>query len=136
MYEGNGIQHLNWTRVFLDRAYHYPLFCKKKILCVLYDATAVNIDQVKSRQEPETTVSEHIGLEIKETALLMIRLISWNFRVVVITMGLFTAHFLMLKGSSQLDEAVGGKGVKVGGGGGGWQKQTQGSSVNTTTPGP
>lgn len=84
---------------------------------VLYDATAVNIDQVKSSQEPETTVSEHIGLEIKETALLMIRLISWNFRVAVITMGLFTAHFLMLKGSSQLDEAVGGEGVKRGGGG-------------------
>ena len=77
-----------------------------------YDATAVNIDQVKSSQEPETTVSEHIGLEIKETALLMIRLISWNFRVAVITMGLFTAHFLMLKESSQLDEAVGGEGVK------------------------
>ena len=34
------------------------------ILCVLYDAITVNIDQVKSRQEPETTVSELIALEI------------------------------------------------------------------------
>lgn len=36
------------------------------ILCVhvLYDAITVNIDQVKSRQEPETTVSELIAWEI------------------------------------------------------------------------
>ena len=44
MYEGNGIQHLNWTRIFLDRAYHFPLTFKKKNICVLYDATVVNID--------------------------------------------------------------------------------------------
>lgn len=60
---------------------------------MLYDATAVNIDQVNSRQEPESTASEHIGLEIKKTTLFVMRLISWNFRVAVLAMGPLTANF-------------------------------------------
>lgn len=58
-------------------------------------------------------MSQHIGLEIKETTLLVIGLISWNFRVAVITMGLLTVDCLMR--SSQLS----GRGEAVGGEGGG-----------------